>query len=71
MFIVQATAHVCADQYSLADFSKVMPHQIHASTALTDHGNTLAKVANHGQCGHNMEKNQYARWTTAVRGKIQ
>lgn len=70
MFIVQATAHICGDQYSLADFSKVMPHQIHTSTARTDHGK-VANHANHGQCGHNMEKKQYARWTTAVRGKIQ
>lgn len=49
MFIVQTTAHICADQYSLSDFSKVMRHQIHTTTVPTDHSNTLAKVANYSQ----------------------
>lgn len=74
MFIVQTTAHICADQCSLADFSKVMPHQIQTSTVPIDHSNTSAKVAkhaNHSQCGHNMGKHQYAKQTAAVRGETQ
>lgn len=74
LFIVQTTAHICADQYSLADFSKAMSHQTHTSTVPRDHGNTLAKVANHAnhsQWGHNMGKHQYARWTMAVRGETR
>lgn len=72
LLIAQTTAHVCADQYSLADFSKIMPHCIHTSTVPIDHDNASAKVAKHtnrSRGGHSIGKHQQCQMDNSSKGK--